>query len=1007
MKQTKAALTPLDGAGNMADPNVQSTEASEHALSSHQEESIERFEQERLRYKVLAEVFRLVLEQARQQESPLAVVQCRAKEVSSFAGKVVRRRQSVARPLDEFTDLAGGRLIAPTKLEVAALCRLIEKRFTVDRKNSQDVGERLKVREFDYQSIHYIVSVSQSTIDALRIPQDQSRLQKVVDDCQAEAAFEKLFDDAKSDDLLDRVRAITDGLRGEIQIRTVLQHAWADVSHDRVYKAKIEVPAIWQRRVARMAAMLEVVDEQFDSMVHELDVYLTNYDVYLEQSRLESELKTTELVFAHETDDRGKLQAALKLAKLARAAGRWDILIDNVQPLIGRYGADETRELSAELGHALCRRHHMWTQHGPDDNRLGKAALESVTAAPPDESPQNIAKDEVRARALVWLAQAHEADGDSSQMHRDDIVALYQKAHHCHPENPYHLAAYVEHRLQRDGDFDFVEPLRAQFVSAIEACRQHSSVRVEIPESHFAVARFQLLLRQYRPCLSSYARAVSMCENARRIEEEYKSVHAIWQNVKKEPSLLWVQRLLLLAAVAKYRATAPQLAQRAEQSEHDAKGMEKASSKQGAQMDKRSQTIHARHKADAERYRAESWHCQQRAGELVAMFVDELRPNLLPTTDWPITIVAGGADVLDQEEHAKEKDHFASVLDTAFESYRGYILSGGTKSGVPGMIGKVTQDRNASDATDSTPTKPTDTHPVISIGYLPQTMPEAQDGRPPAKPDERYTLLLRTAGATNFTPLEPLQNWIDLLASGINPADVRVLGINGGEIATFEYELALALGATVGLVATSGRAVLELLADSDFNWAGSLLALPDDEMTVRCFVMRPGDALLTGESLDEAAQAAHENYLAERGGKRYADLNDAPWDELRDDLKDSNRQQISFSSEILKAAGYRVVQSDDAPVEQRVTDFETTPEDRERLALMAEMEHGRWNVERLRAGWRYAEQKDVENKLNPCIVPFKDLPNHIAKYDFDAVKKWPEHFEKANLAIIRDFEIEN
>ncbi len=990
----------------MADPSVQATEASEHALSSHQEQSIERFEQERFRYKVLAEVFQLVLEQARQQESPLAVVQCRAKAVSSFAGKVVRRRQSVARPLEEFTDLAGGRLIAPTKLEVAALCHLIEKWFAVDRKNSQDVGERLKVREFDYQSIHYIVSVSQPTIDALRDAQDLSGLEEAVDKCRASEAFDEVLDQAQSNDLLDQVRAITDGLRGEIQIRTVLQHAWADVSHDRVYKAKIEVPVIWRRRVARMAAMLEVVDEQFDSMVHELDVYLTNYDVYLEQSRLESELKTAELVFAHETNAQNKLHTALTLAKLARAAGRWDILIENIQPLIDRYDAGETRELRAELGHARCRRHQMWTQHDPDDNRLGKASLESVTAPPPGETPQNLVKDEVRARALVWLAQAHEADGDSSQVHRDDIVALYQKAHHCHPENPYHLAAYVEHRLQRDGDFEFVEPLRAQFVSAIEACRQHSSVRVEIPESHFAVARFQLLLRQYHQCLSSYARAVSMCDNARRIEEEYKSVHAIWQNVKKEPSLLWVQRLLLLAALAKYRATVPRLTRRAEQAERDAKQLKDAATKRGGKTDQRTETIRARHEADAKRYHEESKYCQQRADELVAMFIEELRPNLLPTKDWPITIVAGGADVLDQPEHAREKDHFAGVLDTAFASYNGYILSGGTSAGVPGMIGKVTQDRNTADETGAAPNEPTDTHPVISIGYLPQTMPKANDGRPPAKPDKRYTLMYQTADADEFTPLEPLQNWIDLLASGVDPIEVRVLGINGGPIATFEYELALALGATVGLVATSGRAVLDLLADSDFNWAGSLLALPDDEMTVRCFVMRPADAALSGDALDEAAQAAHENYLAERGGRRYADLNDAPWDELRDDLKDSNRQQIGYSSEILKAAGYSVVSLKKARDEQRVTDLESTPEDRERLALMAEMEHGRWNVERLRAGWRWAEQKDVENKLNPCIVPFKDLPDHIAKYDYDAVKKWPAIFEKAGLAIVRDFEVD-
>ena len=49
-------------------------------------------------------------------------------------------------------------------------------------------------------------------------------------------------------------------------------------------------------------------------------------------------------------------------------------------------------------------------------------------------------------------------------------------------------------------------------------------------------------------------------------------------------------------------------------------------------------------------------------------------------------------------------------------------------------------------------------------------------------------------------PLEPLRNWQDILASGINPKDVKLVGVNGGKISALEYRIALSLGARVGII---------------------------------------------------------------------------------------------------------------------------------------------------------------------------------------------------------------
>jgi hypothetical protein len=54
-----------------------------------------------------------------------------------------------------------------------------------------------------------------------------------------------------------------------------------------------------------------------------------------------------------------------------------------------------------------------------------------------------------------------------------------------------------------------------------------------------------------------------------------------------------------------------------------------------------------------------------------------------------------------------------------------------------------------------------------------------------------------------------LQSWADLLAAGIKPTEVLLLGFGGGPLTALEYRIALALGATVGVVMASGGAADE------------------------------------------------------------------------------------------------------------------------------------------------------------------------------------------------------
>ena len=63
--------------------------------------------------------------------------------------------------------------------------------------------------------------------------------------------------------------------RFEVQVRTVLQHAWAEVEHDLGYKAASGLPPHMRRRFSRVASLLEIADEEFVALRNELAAYQT------------------------------------------------------------------------------------------------------------------------------------------------------------------------------------------------------------------------------------------------------------------------------------------------------------------------------------------------------------------------------------------------------------------------------------------------------------------------------------------------------------------------------------------------------------------------------------------------------------------------------------------------------------------------------------------------------------------------------------------------------------
>lgn len=70
----------------------------------------------------------------------------------------------------------------------------------------------------------------------------------------------------------------------EIQVRSSLQHAWAEIEHELGYKSKNALPRHVQRSFSRQAGLLEFADEEFIRIRNELK----QYDQKLEQDVVEN-----------------------------------------------------------------------------------------------------------------------------------------------------------------------------------------------------------------------------------------------------------------------------------------------------------------------------------------------------------------------------------------------------------------------------------------------------------------------------------------------------------------------------------------------------------------------------------------------------------------------------------------------------------------------------------------------------------------------------------------------
>ncbi len=152
----------------------------------------------------------------------------------------------------------------------------------------------------------------------------------------------------------------------------------------------------------------------------------------------------------------------------------------------------------------------------------------------------------------------------------------------------------------------------------------------------------------------------------------------------------------------------------------------------------------------------------------------------------PVIIVAGNGIARLPTDHKK----YQTLMQEGFRDFTGTIISGGTNTGVSSIAGKIAKK-----------------YKITAIGYIPNLKQV-----PNIEINNNY--IIKNTDGNDFSPLEPLQYWLDIIASGIEPAQVKLLGIGGGQISAVEYRIALALGAIVAIVDESRGEAAKLF----FRW---------------------------------------------------------------------------------------------------------------------------------------------------------------------------------------------
>lgn len=193
------------------------------------------YDKEKNRFEQYSESLKSLLKTLIENEGvSIHTLEVRVKERQSLEQKIARK--SKYKNISEITDIVGVRVITHYSNDVDKIAEIIEREFLIDWDNSIDKRKTIEHDRFGYLSLHYIISHIKKRCSL------------------AEYSNHKK-------------------LKAEVQIRSILQHAWAEIEHDIGYKSNIGLPADLRRKFSRLAGLLEIADNEFMQIKSDIEHY--------------------------------------------------------------------------------------------------------------------------------------------------------------------------------------------------------------------------------------------------------------------------------------------------------------------------------------------------------------------------------------------------------------------------------------------------------------------------------------------------------------------------------------------------------------------------------------------------------------------------------------------------------------------------------------------------------------------------------------------------------------
>ncbi|HBC80350.1 MAG TPA: hypothetical protein DCZ51_17095 [Bacteroidales bacterium] len=824
----------------------------------------------------------------------------RAKTVESFSNKIILK-DKYREPIKEMTDLCGARIVVHFKSQVDRVCKFITQNFKIDEPNSLDQRSKLMVSEFGYRSIHFIVT-----------PEKDSILGEKID---------KKFNQMKA----------------EIQVRTLAEHIWADISHDRIYKTELKIPDDWKREAAQLSAILENADKKFAGMASEIDSLATVYELQCEKDKAEIDVLKLQTVISALCDDNDDcVRNCLRLSAVYRSMDNFGEALILLAPMLTRPLKNKFLKLKLRFEYGLLLVKSGGNDFESEDYANGTRIIDEVLKEF-DQLDDQARKGNEEGFSYLCYRAGKLFQRNSGEKSR--VKDLLIKAYNIMPENPLYLVALVEsHVLDNLNSAEYnISLFRTNLICAIPKHKQLIGIGINRLPAFFALGHSYLFLNDEAQCINSYANAAEtiLCGKYVISPSSVDAELAFLTRLKNiNPLLAEEAKLYLNLAMHLYS------------------GIDKES----------------KYKKSICKYRINKGK--------------KFQPQ--------IVIIAGGASEMDKLKVNQYKRYIEEIM----HGFKGTIISGGTDVGIPGLAGDVKasmgdtisfelnaylpkepplEDRKSRhyDNFFETPSKgftafdvlvcwadlvcngvnPSD---VILIGI---------DGGRIAAMEYKIALSLgaKTAlvaysgrAVSEFVKDETWKKHRNLLILPNDPFTLWAL-VNQAAETTLKKE---------------GKAVILAPIVHDYYRKMQLKKFKSDNEDINKYkVLMPWENLNPMLQASNIKQVEFFELILNRVGLKIRKSENPVLFDIEASLSGTFKyytEEKSNNSELKEE-------------ETKVSDFQ----------MLAILEHARWNAERLLDGWKYGSEKDITLRLNPCIKSWRDLDDETKEYDYDPVRNIP------------------